>query len=186
MLQGERVIAANTVIDAVDSVGTRVDLTQKHIDAIIALKDKPTGASVSLPFALTAYREGGCVVLAKPRERIYGGLIDGLGDYDLGEEVLRISKEQVGKLRCDLDKLNGCEIRNRRSGDVFKRYKGATKSLGDYLTDIKAPKRIRETIVVLAKENVVYALPQYEIADIVKIDENTKNVAYMAIIKKDN
>ncbi|MDE7191568.1 MAG: tRNA lysidine(34) synthetase TilS [Clostridia bacterium] len=186
VLRGERVIAANTVIDAVDSVGTRVDLTQKHIDAIIALKDKPTGASVSLPFALTAHREGDCVVLAKPRERIYGGLIDGFGDYDLGEEILRISKEQIGKLRCDLDKLNGCEIRNRKSGDIFKRYKGSTKSLGDYLTDIKAPKRIRETIVVLAKENVVYALPQYEIADIVKIDENTKNVAYMAIIKKDN
>ncbi|MDE6869623.1 MAG: hypothetical protein K2J75_02745, partial [Clostridia bacterium] len=63
-------------------------------------------------------------------------------------------------------------------------YKGATKSLGDYLTDIKAPRRIRDNIVVLAKENVVYALPQYEIADAVKIDESTKNVVYMTIIKK--
>ncbi len=186
VLQGERVIAANTVINAVDGITTRVDLNQKHIDAIIALKDKPTGASVSLPFSLTAHREGEYAVLAKVQEKTYSGRIDGYGDYDLGEDILRVSKEQVGRLRCDFDKLCGCEIRNRRAGDTFKRYKGSNKSLGDYLTDIKAPKRIRDSIVVLAKENVVYALPQYEIADAVKIDENTKNVAYITIIKKDN
>ncbi|MDE7208752.1 MAG: tRNA lysidine(34) synthetase TilS [Clostridia bacterium] len=186
VLQGERIIATNTVINAVDRVATRVDLTQKHIDAILSLKDKSTGASVNLPFALTAHREREFVVLAKLQEKIYSGRIDGYGDYNLGEEILRLSKEQVGKLRCDIDKLCGCEIRNRMAGDIFKRYKGATKSLGDYLTDIKAPKRIRDSIVVLAKENIVYALPQYEIADAVKIDESTKNVAYMTIIKKNN
>ena len=123
--------------------------------------------------------------MAKLQEKTYVGKIDGYGDYDLGEEILRISKEQVGKLRCDLDKLCGCEIRNRKVGDIFKRYKGAAKSLGDYLTDIKAPRRIRENIAVIAKENVVYALPQYEISDLVKIDENTKKIAYMAIISKE-
>ncbi|MDE6372171.1 MAG: tRNA lysidine(34) synthetase TilS, partial [Clostridia bacterium] len=186
VLQGERIIATNTVINAVDRVATRVDLTQKHIDAILSLKDKPTGASVSLPFALTAHRDSEHVVLAKLQERKYSGLIDGYGDYDLGEEILRISQEQIDKLRCDLDKLCGCEIRNRRAGDVFKRYKGATKSLGDYLTDIKAPRRIRDNIVVLAKENIVYALPQYEISDAVKIDEDTKRVAYISLINKNN
>ncbi|MDE5755516.1 MAG: tRNA lysidine(34) synthetase TilS [Clostridia bacterium] len=184
VLKGERVIAANTVINAVDAITTRVDLTQKHIDAILALKDKPTGASASLPFSLTAHREGEYVVLAKVKEITYSGRIEGYGDYDLGEEILRLSKEQIGKLRCDLDKLSGCDVRNRKDGDTFKRYKGATKSLGDYLTDIKVPKRSRDSIVVLAKQNVVYALPQYEIADIVKVDEDTKNIAYMAMIPK--
>lgn len=183
VLQGERVIATNTIINAVDEITTRVDLTQKHIDSIIALSDKENGASVDLPFCLMAHKQGEFIVLVKSLgDRKYCGKIDGYGDYDLGEEILRISKEQVGNLRCDLDKLNGCEIRNRREGDSFRRYKGANKSLGDYLTDIKVPKRSRENIVVLAKRNVVYALPQYEIADVVKIDENTKNIAYMAII----
>ncbi|MDE5654129.1 MAG: tRNA lysidine(34) synthetase TilS [Clostridia bacterium] len=185
VLQGERVIATNTVINAVDAITTRVDLTQKHIDAIIALKDRENGASVNLPFSLTAHKQGEFIVLVKAQnERKYCGIVDGYGDYDLGEEVLRISKEKVGILRCDLDKLNGCEIRNRREGDSFRRYKGASKSLGDYMTGIKVPKRNRDNIVVIAKENVVYVLPQYEIADAVKVDEDTKNIAYIAIVPK--
>ena len=52
------------------------------------------------------------------------------------------------------------------------------------MTDIKVPKRSRESVVVLAKDSTVYALPQYEIADAVKIDEDTKNVAYIAIVPK--
>lgn len=184
VLQGEKVIATNTVINAVDEITTRVDLTQKHIDSILALKDKPTGASVSLPFALTAHRQGKYIALSKSRDKVYSGIINGYGDYDLGDEILRLTKEGIGDLRCDLDKLSGCEIRNRKVGDTFRRYKGANKNLGDYLTDIKVPLRRRDNIVVLAKENVVYALPQYEIGDVVKIDGNTQNVAYMAIIPK--
>ena len=57
--------------------------------------------------------------------------------------------------------------------------------MGDYLTDIKVPKRNRDNLVVLAKGNAVYALPQYEIADIIKIDNDTVNIAYMAIIPKE-
>ncbi|MDE6275533.1 MAG: tRNA lysidine(34) synthetase TilS [Clostridia bacterium] len=184
VLQTDRAIATNTVINAVDEISTRVDLTQKHIDSILALIDKRSGASVNLPFALTAHRQGGFIVLSKLKSVAYSGVIEGYGDYDLGECILKISKDCVGKLRCDFDKLCGAEIRNRKDGDIFKRYKGATKNLGDYLTDIKVPKRSRENIVVLAKDNVVYALPQYEIADIVKIDNDTKNIAYMAIIPK--
>ncbi len=185
VLQGERVIATNTVINAVDEITTRVDLTQKHIDAIIALKDRENGASINLPFSLTAHKQGEFIVLVKMQSDIkYCGIVDDYGDYDLGESVLRISNEKVGVLRCDFDKLKGCEIRNRRDGDSFRRYKGGNKSLGDYLTDIKVPKRSRESVVVLAKDSIVYALPQYEIADAVKIDEDTKNVAYIAIVPK--
>lgn len=185
VLTSDRVIATNTVINAIDEIGTRVDLTQKHIDAIMDLKDKTNGASVSLPFGLTAHRQGKFVVLAKLESIAYLGIIDGYGDYDLGDKILRISQEQVGYLRCDLDKLRGAEIRNRKDGDVFKRYKGATKNLGDYLTDIKVPKRIRGNLVVLAKGSVVYALPQYEISDLIKIDESTKNIAYVAIMPEE-
>lgn len=185
VLQGDKVIASYTVINAVDEITTRVDLTQKHINSILDLAEKNRGASVSLPFGLTAYRDEDGVVLAKLQTvKIYDGCVKGYGDYDLGDKVLRISAEKSDSLRCDMDKLEGCDIRNRRIGDVFKRYKGKSKSLGDYLTDIKIPRRNRESIVVLAKENEVYALPQYEIGDIVKIDGNTRRVAYISIIKK--
>ena len=177
-------IVAQTVINAVDSITTRVDLTSKHIDAIRALKDKQSGASVDLPFNLKAHRQSDCVALAFEEKKEYGGIIDGYGEYDLGDRVLTLSKEYKQGLVCDLDKLKGCEIRNRRQGDTFKRYKGGSKSLGDYFTDKKVPKRLRDNAVVIAKEGVVYLLPEYEISDIVKVDDSTRNKAYIVIAQK--
>ena len=167
-LKGEHVIAADTVVNAVDSITTRVDLTSKHIQLVISLADK----------------ESLYVVLAVAKTIAYSGKIDGYGSYDLRDRTLVVSEEKRGRLRCDIDKLNGCEIRNRRAGDVFKRFKGGSKSLGDYFTDVKVPKRNRDNVVVLAKGADVYALPEYEIGDIVKIDETTQRVAYLDIIKK--
>ena len=178
-------IVAQTVINAVDCITTRVDLTSKHIAAIRALKDKQSGASVDLPFNLKAYRQSDCIALAFDKKREYKGVIDGFGEYDLGDRLLVVSKEYRQGLVCDLDKLNGCDIRNRRKGDTFKRYKGGSKSLGDYFTDKKVPKRLRDDAVILAKGNIVYLLPEYEIADCVKVDENTQNKAYIFVKNKD-
>ena len=183
-LKGEHVIAADTVVNAVDSITTRVDLTSNHIQLVISLADKESGASIDLPFGLSAHKESSYVVLAVAKTIAYSGKIDGYGSYDLRDRTLVVSEEKRGRLRCDIDKLNGCEIRNRRAGDVFKRFKGGSKSLGDYFTDVKVPKRNRDNVVVLAKGADVYALPEYEIGDIVKIDETTQRVAYLDIIKK--
>ena len=180
----EDAIVAQTVINAVDTITTRVDLTSKHIEAIRSLKDKQSGASVDLPFDLKAHRQSDCIALAFVKSIQYSGSIDGYGEYDLGDRYLIISKDAMQGLVCDLDKLKGCEIRNRRQGDTFKRYKGGSKSLGDYFTDKKVPKRLRDNAVVVAKDNIVYLLPEYEIGDCVKVDENTQNKAYIGIAKK--
>lgn len=180
----DKAVAAQTIVNAVDSVTTRVDLTDRHIRSVLALKDSKNGASVDLPFGLKAHRQADCVALAVDVKREYCGSVDGYGDYDLGDKVLRVSQERGDGLVCDLDKLRGCEIRNRRVGDTFKRYKGGRKSLGDFLTDIKVPKRLRDGIIVIAKDGEVYLLPEYEIADCVKVDGDTKNKAYISVINK--
>ncbi|MBD5086210.1 MAG: tRNA lysidine(34) synthetase TilS [Clostridiales bacterium] len=180
----EDAIVAQTVINAVDSITSRVDLTSKHIEAIRALKGKQSGASVALPFNLKAHRQSDCVALAFVEKKEYSGIIDGYGDYDLGDRILTISKEYKDGLVCDLDKLKGSVIRNRRQGDNFKRYKGGSKSLGDYFTDKKVPKRLRDNVVVVAKESVVYLLPEYEISDYIKVDDSTINKAYISIRQK--
>ncbi len=181
----EDAVISQTVINAVDSITTRVDLTSKHIQSIRSLKDKQNGASVDLPFGLKAHRQSDCVAFALCEKREYSGVINGYGEYDLGDRILTLSKEFKDGLVCDLDALDGCLIRNRRQGDIFKRYKGGSKSLGDYFTDAKIPKRLRDNVVVIAKDNVVYLLPEYEISDAVKVGENTKRKAYIQIIKKD-
>ncbi|MDE6188988.1 MAG: tRNA lysidine(34) synthetase TilS, partial [Clostridia bacterium] len=184
VLEKDKAIASQTVVNAVDCVTTRVDLTDKHIKAVVALKDGRNGASVDLPFGLKAHRQSDCVALALESKCEYSGKIDGYGEYDLGDKILLLSPTRKDGLVCDLDKLKGCEIRNRRTGDSFKRFKGGNKSLGDFLTDIKAPKRLRDSVIVIAKGSVVYLLPEYEIADCVKVEESTQNKAYITIINK--
>ena len=66
----------------------------------------------------------------------------------------------------------------------FKRYKGGTKSLGDYLTDIKVPKRMRDYLPILAKDQEVLAVLPYEISDQVAIGEDTKNIIYIKAERK--
>ena len=183
-LDKDRAIVAQTVINAVDSVSTRVDLTDRHIRSIINLKTAQSGASVDLPFGLRAHREPDRLAFAQDSKREYAGVVDGYGEYDLGDKVLIISPERNDGLVCDLDKLNGCEIRNRRHGDCFKRYKGGSKSLGDFLTDIKVPKRERDSVIVIAKGSNVYLLPEIEIGDCVKVDEGTQSKAYISVLVK--
>lgn len=182
----EKIIASQTVINAVDAITTRVDLTSKHIDEIIALSDKRNGASINLPFGLTAHRDNKGITLALENHSTYSGIITGYGEYPLNDKVLILSEKEIkGCLRCDLDKLTGATIRNRQEGDSFRRYKGASKSLGDYFTDIKVAKRHRDNAIVIAKGNTVYLLPEYEISDNIKVDENTTNIAYIQVKKSD-
>lgn len=181
----DRAIVSETVINAVDAVTTRVDLTSKHIDSVISLYAKKSGASANLPFGLIAHRESGGIALARDEKRVYDGVIEGYGEYPLdSDRILVISPDEiVGALRCDLDKITGATIRNRREGDSFRRYKGAGKSLGDYFTDIKLAKRLRDNAVVVAKGSTVLLLPEYEIGDCVKIDGDTSNIAYVQVRK---
>ena len=58
--------------------------------------------------------------------------------------------------------------------------------MGDYFTDIKIPNRLRDGVIVVAKGNVVCLLPEYEIADCVKVDEDTVSKAYVSVVKKEN
>ena len=78
-----------------------------------------------------------------------------------------------------MDKMKGAVIKNREPGFTFKRYKGGTKSLGDYLTDIKAPKRLRDYLPVIVLDKSVLAVLPYDIADSVAITNETRNIAYI-------
>ena len=106
------------------------------------------------------------------------------GVVETGEWRITFSKENNGGLRADFDKIKDAIITSRKSGMTFKRFKGGTKSLGDYLTDIKAPKRLRDFLPILAKGQDVLAVLPYEISDQVAIDDNTKNIIYMKAERK--
>jgi tRNA(Ile)-lysidine synthase len=67
-------------------------------------------------------------------------------------------------------------IRYRKEGDYFTKFGGGTKSLSDYMTDIKIPKRERDYIPLVAAGSEVLIVIGYEISDKVRVDKETKNI----------
>ena len=80
-------------------------------------------------------------------------------------------------LRFDPKKIpEGSVIRNRREGDVFTTFGGFTKTLGNYLTNIKYPSRDRDDLPLIACGKDVLVICGVEISAKVKVDESTEDV----------
>ena len=178
-IKNKDILASQAIINAVEAVSTRVDLENAHIEAIFDLIDKENGKQVKLPFNTIASKEYGKIVFTKDEQKKVDTIPFDYGTFIVGDWKIAVSKDKLDGLRLDMDKAKGAFIQPRKDKMTFKRYKGGTKSLGDYLTDIKAPKRIRDYLPIIAKENEVYAVLPYEIADCVAIDGDTKQIAYI-------
>ena len=178
-LQSKDIIASQAIINAVDKVSTRVDLEKGHIEAIFDLLDKDNGAQVSLPFNTIAIKEYEKILFTKAKLQEIEEKDLVMGDIYTGEWKINVSGKDNGGLRLDKSKVEGAKIVKREKGMTFKRYKGGTKSLGDYLTDIKVPKRLRDYLPIIVKNHDVCAVLPYEIADFVAINDKTKEVIYI-------
>ena len=178
-IKARDIIASQAVINAVDKVSTRVDLEKGHIEAIFDLIDKENGAQVYLPFDTVAIKEYEKILFTKAKLMDIEEQELRLGDIYTGEWKINVSDKDNGGLRMDKSMLEGAKIVKRQPGMMFKRYKGGTKSLGDYLTDIKVPKRIRDYLPIIVKNRDVCAVLPYEIADFVAINDKTKEIIYI-------
>ncbi|NCA66553.1 MAG: tRNA(Ile)-lysidine synthetase, partial [Clostridia bacterium] len=81
------------------------------------------------------------------------------------------------KIRFDIDKIPAnARIRTRSEGDYFTKFGGGTKTLGDYLTDKKVPKRLRDSLILIASGKEVLAITGMEISANIAVDNNTKEI----------
>lgn len=84
-------------------------------------------------------------------------------------------------LKFDLDKIpQTAVIRFKRAGDKFTKFGGGSKSLGDYLTDKKVPQSVRERLPLVCDGKRVLIVGGVEIADDVKITEETVRACAMS------
>ena len=173
------ILATQGIINAIDKVSTRVDLEKVHIDAIYDLINKENGAKVNLPFNTIAIKEYEKILFTKANLKEIEDKDLTIGDIYTGEWKINVSTKDNGGLRVDADVVKGAKITKRKEGVAFKRYKGGTKSLGDYLTDIKVPKRLRDYLPIIVKNQDVFAVLPYEIADKAAISSNTKEILYI-------
>ena len=162
------------------NLGVLVDVEERHVDLVKSLASAENGTTLDMPYDTVCAKEYDRIVVYKKSKPIdYEVELDGFDKcYSCaGVSVLVKSAKRRGKgLFVDYDKIKGAVFRPKRNGDIFKRYGGGTKSLGDYLTDIKLPLRLRDGLIVLAKDNDVYAIVGVEISDKAKIDKNTERI----------
>ena len=113
------------------------------------------------------------------------------GEFLLGRYKVTVSNEElVGSteekiLRIAEDKLpKGCVFRQRKEGDVFRKYGGGSKTLKRYLIDKKIPVDNRDLpLLADGNGNTVYAVCGVEISETVKVTEQTKRTVYIAVEK---
>ena len=170
-------LAAANAVKLLEAAGARVDSERAHIEAILDLKNKKTGARVCLPHFYVAEKRDGYVVVYRD-----DGVKD-LTEIPFGKGKFRIAGTNFEVSECGegsrLDERAippGSVFRTRRDGDVFTKFGGGTKSLGDWLTDKKVPVGRRDKLVVLAHGNRVLAVVGMEISDAVKVVDGSKVV----------
>ena len=158
-----------------NTLGYYENLERKHLGALFALRQAETGKKIRLPFDITAVRDYNGIVFFRetaipPYEIPFReGRLPFIGGN------VSVSADGEG-LRFDADKLpEGCVLRNRREGDVFRKFGGGTKKLNDYLTDRKIPVRFRDRLPLIAKGDRVYVIVGTEISEDVKTDGKTTN-----------
>lgn len=171
-------LAKKTIAETLRRLGCEKDVESSHLEALLTLKDSPNNAKINLPYGYDAYKAYDELCIVK---RVEGSgfnqdfNVKRTYEYQGFSYTFAETKEIKKGLTFDLEKIpEGAVIRTRQEGDRFKRYGGGTKSLGDYLTDVKIPSYMRDKLLVIAKDNLIYAVLGVEISDEVKIDENSK------------
>ncbi|MBD5132507.1 MAG: tRNA lysidine(34) synthetase TilS [Clostridiales bacterium] len=160
---------------------TTVDITREQIERTAALYGSRTGAVIELTGGIRAAREYAGVALYILRAEceqsipieVGGNYIDGLAvDIESNAEDINVKGGAV-----DLDKLDGAVFRFRRDGDYFTPFGGVRKKLNRYFIDNKIEKRVRDRIPLICRGDEVLVVVGYQIADSVKLTENTVNKA---------
>ncbi len=185
-------VSNRMVKQALRILGSTKDIENKHFKLLKNMaKEANNGVKIALPNGILAHKEYDMVALSLRKERtvikpipLASGTIDipNFGKITVKKSKNILPKDDLHMI--DVDALPSDAVwRNRESGDMFKKFGGGTKKLNDYFTDKKIPTRIRSSIPVLASKNEILVVADLDIADSVKITENTKS-AYTITYKK--
>jgi len=182
------------IFKALSMIGIYADIERKHIELIKDLANySENGSKIDLPNGLNVYKEYEYISLTSKRSHMIGTdkplkpgkiLFDNFGTIS----VTKSDNLDYGKVThmIDAKKLpKGVVWRYRKDGDIFEKFGGSKKKLKSFLIDQKIPARIRDQIPVLASGDQIFVVAGMEIANSVRIDDDTK-ITYSIIVEKDN
>lgn len=196
---GERVIFKRAAHSVVAAGYGKIDYTAEQFERLFELQSAANGKKFEF-LGLTAYKEEGGIAICDSRRQdsedvpflqnyVGGGLTSYCGILaaacDEGGLNLALSrldgglKDKVKILKFDADKIpETAVIRFKRAGDKFTKFGGGTKSLGDYLTDVKIPQSMRLFLPLVCDGGDVLIVGGVEISEKIKVTENTERVGF--------
>ena len=163
-------------------LGAVKDVEKVHLDAILELKNAQNNASLDLPFCIKVIKYGGDLIFVKTSDESFVEQefsSDKTYFYRGYKYRFENGDKIIAGCTVDPDKVKGCVIRTRRDGDKFCRVNGKNKLLSDFLNEKKLNKNEKESVLVLAKGDVVYAILGVETAEQAKAEDR-----YLTIIKE--
>lgn len=182
------------------TLGVVRDYTSAHLESAFALQGLEGGACLCLPQGVIAKKTAEGIVfylqsgeevfpLEKPSEKAFSesGFDGGRYEVSVYSTMPNTAKDEWKILALDIDKLpQDAVFRFRREGDRIEKFGGGTKSLKKFFNEKKIPVEEREWLPLIAEKDgdVVYAVCGVEIADGVKITEETERVVYVAVQRK--
>lgn len=181
-LKKHRALSSRYVMHALKRAGLVCDVERKHIESVMALRDKQSGRRIELPHGYTATRSYDKIVFSVEKEEPCDDEIEFcLGMTPLEGGIVEVSLDdntiEPGRLKLDGDKVpEDAVVRFRREGDVFTPFGGKAKKLKEYFIDKKLAREKRGRIPLLCSGSKVLCVFGVEISDDVKIDEKSKNV----------
>lgn len=188
-------IAKRLVVKAASLLGAGQDIEERHFPLVFSLLNAENGKRIELTHSLDAHRQGDYLVFALRGHISQSGSIPfGEGAFeDFGIRVDVIAAKDVPKLLkadgsvlyLDADSIpSDAVIRRRRQGDKICKFGGGSKSLGDFLTDKKIPKRKREGLAVVASGGDVLAVAGVDISSRCKLTADTSRAYRITLLKK--
>lgn len=186
----DTVLLKHAVFICCKETGLEQDILSVNINDIISLVFKQNGSFITLGGKLRVYKEYDKLYFKKENENHNEDNIVlpfNIGTFIIGGYEITVNKKDNILLKnitgdkenfyIDKNKIaSGSVFRFRQKGDSFKRYKGGRKSLSDYFTDIKVPKRLRDGIPLLCNGSNVLIAFGFDLSDDVKIEENTSEI----------
>ena len=174
------IIQKYTIMDIVKKLGHLQDFETRHILSVLELKDKPNNTVINLPFNMLALKVNNDLIIEYANNEVFEETVfDINSSYVYGGYRYSFCKGDSIKVGSTfaLDYLpQGAVIRTRKDGDVFKRVNGKTKLLSDFLNDKKLTKIQKDKLLVIAKDNTVFAILGLETADSVKVQNLEKDI----------
>ena len=154
---------------------TMKDITSKHIEDVANLLDFETGKRIDLPYGLVAIKDYDRIRLIKKNKeapanegRFYFRAFAYEGqDIPEGEYIKWFDYDSIYDLM---------DVRTRKAGDYIVLKGVGRKSLNSYMSDMKIPADMRESVNVIAVGSEIMWVVGYRIGETFKINNTTKTI----------